>query len=561
MKFLAILLALAVTAGAAERQSLKHKHIPAAVAGLIPIGDLEPTRQLHLSIGLSIRNQAKLDALLNDLNNPSSPSYRHWLSVEQTANLFGPTEQEVAAVEAYALKNGLKTTRSGSHRLVIGVDGPVSAVERAFGVKMKRYHHIVPREDREFYAPDREPTLDGNYPVVDISGLNNFYRRVPTWHPDSGRSTTTGSGTGGTYAGYDFRRAYVPGTPLTGVGQNVGIVSYYDFNASDIVLYRNATGLPSITIQTIYVGTGSSGGLNIEPDLDICMDYAMAPGSTIYFFNGLAGCTDAQMFNAIASYPVVKQCSYSYTYEPPAANSEHTDPTCESIFQILSAQGQTVFVSSGDEGAYYEPWGACWPAASPNVCTVGGTSLTMNGAGVSYASETTWNDGAPNYTATGGGYSIVQLIPSWQVGISMASNYGSTTHRNAPDVAMVAANILVYYNGVATTVEGTSAATPLWCGLCALINQQALSLGKPTVGFINNGIYTLGKSSWHSSCFHDITVGNNFSPTEYPAVAGYDLCTGWGTPNGTNLINALYTGPAFTSLVFSNGLFIKATSP
>lgn len=183
----------------------------------------------------------------------------------------------------------------------------------------------------------------------------------------------------------------------------------------------------------------------------------------------------------------------------------------------------------------------------------------MNGLGISYASETTWNQGGG--VGTGGGVSAVAAIPIWQTGISMTANGGSATMRNVPDVAMTAQNIDVYWNSGWHNQAGTSAATPLWAGLCALINQKAVAAGKPVVGFLNPAIYALGKSAAYTDCFHDITTGNNFwasSPTKYPAVAGYDLCTGWGTPNGTNLINALYTGPTVVSLVFSNGLFIQA---
>ena len=144
----------------------------------------------------------------------------------------------------------------------------------------------------------------------------------------------------------------------------------------------------------------------------------------------------------------------------------------------------------------------------------------------------------------------------------MTSNLGSTAKKNMPDVAMVASQLSIYYQGAwINNAAGTSASTPLWAGLCALINQQADSFGQPSVGFLTPAIWSLGKSIAYTNCFHDIKTGNNFwslSPTKYPAVSGYDLCTGWGTPKGTNLINALYRGPTVVSLSFSNGLFKRA---
>ena len=125
----------------------------------------------------------------------------------------------------------------------------------------------------------------------------------------------------------------------------------------------------------------------------------------------------------------------------------------------------------------------------------------------------------------------------------MAANGGSTTNRNIPDVAMTADNVYVAYgNGSSATFGGTSCAAPLWAALVSLMNQQAASTGASMVGFINPAIYAIGKGTWSSSSFHDITTGNNTSsssPDNYYAVTGYDLCTGWGTPAGQSLINAV----------------------
>ena len=128
----------------------------------------------------------------------------------------------------------------------------------------------------------------------------------------------------------------------------------------------------------------------------------------------------------------------------------------------------------------------------------------------------------------------------------MSANQGSTTLRNIPDVALTADNVYVVYgNGKSGAFGGTSCATPLWAAYTALVNQLALTNGEPTVGFINPIVYGMGKGSnslSYTSLFHDITTGNNensSSPTKFTAVAGYDLCTGWGTPLGSNLITAL----------------------
>ncbi len=127
----------------------------------------------------------------------------------------------------------------------------------------------------------------------------------------------------------------------------------------------------------------------------------------------------------------------------------------------------------------------------------------------------------------------------------MAANQGSTTMRNLPDVALTADNVYVTFGGgQANVFGGTSCATPLWAAFTALVNQQAVMSGRPTVGFINPALDTICSGGTYTTCFHDITTGNNTSPSspnKFYAVAGYDLCTGWGVPDGQSLINALAT--------------------
>ena len=165
-----------------------------------------------------------------------------------------------------------------------------------------------------------------------------------------------------------------------------------------------------------------------------------------------------------------------------------------------------------------------------------------------WSSETTWNwyiTNPPHTNSSGGGISVNYTIPGWQQGINMTTNHGSTTMRNVPDVALTADNIYVIAdNGTGYSAGGTSAASPLWAGFTALVNQQAVANGGETntIGFINPAIYAIGKSTNYTADFHDITTGNNtnlVSHTNFFAVPGYDLCTGWGTPTGQNLINNL----------------------
>ena len=205
----------------------------------------------------------------------------------------------------------------------------------------------------------------------------------------------------------------------------------------------------------------------------------------------------------------------------------------------MAAQGQSFFDAAGDGGHWVSGTGRngfAYPCEDDYVICVGGTELTTNGAGGSWESEIAWPD-------SGGGISIDGIpIPSWQqlAGVITSKNEGSTTLRNGPDVA-AEANTNFYWcaDGECGTGEGgTSFAAPMWAGYLALANQQAVANGTPAPGFIDPAIYPLGLGSGYATAFHDITSGNN----GFPAVPGYDLVTGWGSPNGAGLINAL-TGP------------------
>ena len=196
----------------------------------------------------------------------------------------------------------------------------------------------------------------------------------------------------------------------------------------------------------------------------------------------------------------------------------------------------------------------------PHVTLVGGTSLQTSGPGSNWVSEAVWNNnnaaGCTNTANSGssGGISTNYAIPLWQTNATTNNNHRSTTMRNTPDVALTADEVFVYVGGTNYCSSGTSSAAPLWAGLTALVNQQAAANNLPTVGFLNPALYTVGEGSAYSSSFHDITSGNNTnsaSPTNFFAVAGYDLCTGWGTP-GTNLINALYSSGSCKFTVASN---------
>src|SRR6202042_2620418 len=236
------------------------------------------------------------------------------------------------------------------------------------------------------------------------------------------------------------------------------------------------------------------------------------------------------------------QLSSSWTWSPADPNTDNP------YFQEFAAQGQNLFQAAGDSGK----WGASseiYPADDVYVTSVGGTDLTTSGAAGPRASETAWVDG-------GGGISPDKYaIPSWQTSAASGCSSCSKTYRNGPDVS-ANANFTFYVCADQTTCTaneygGTSFAAPMWAGYLALVNEQALQNGNPTIGFINPTIYAQNVSGGalsaaYAADFHDITSGTSGS---FSAGTGYDLVTGWGSPHGTGLINALAPtskSPAFT---------------
>ncbi len=320
----------------------------------------------------------------------------------------------------------------------------------------------------------------------------------------------------------------------------MGLLQFDGFYVDDITAYETLAGRSNIVVQVVPidggVSTPTSDGSG-EVSLDIEMAISMAPGLTkVLVYEAPNPSPWVDLLSRMANDNLARQLSCSW-------GGGSQDATAEQIFAQMAAQGQSFFSASGDSDAFT---GAIeFPSDSTNITQVGGTTLTTTGPHGDYVSETVWNWGLVNgsYVGSSGGISTYYTIPGYQKGLSMAANQGSTTMRNVPDVALTGDGVYVIYgNGQSGTFGGTSCAAPLWAGFAALVNQQAAARGQAPVGFLNPAIYAIGKGPTYAAAFHDTTTGNNFSsssPAKFTAVTGYDLCTGWGTPAGSALIDAL----------------------
>ena len=499
-------------------------------------GRLPASQSLRFDVVLALRHAPELDNFIQEVNDPSSASYRHFVTPEEFTERFGPSQEDYDAVIRFAQANGFVVVGGSRDAFDVQLKGTVGAIEKAFHVNLNLYQH--PTENRTFFAPDREPSVDLPFQLWHVSGLDNYSipRPASLHHRDLKvhANVVKGSCPGGDYCGSDMRAAYYGGTALNGSGQNLGLLEYLGYDIADLNTYFKNVGQTNNVPITGISTDGSS--LNCtEPNcddreqiLDMVQAISMAPGLTgLYVF---VGGTDTAMLGSMTTHkPLVGSIGSSWTWQP-------SDPsTDDPYFKKFAAQGQNYFQAAGDNGAYTPSSSYVYPGDDAYVTVVGGTDLQVTKAGGPWASETAWPDGG------GGVYTPDQIpIPAWQQlpGVITSGNKGSTTLRNSPDVS-AEANFDFYSCADQKACQdgwgGTSFAAPMWAGFMALINQQAVANGNSPLGFVNPAIYNIGVSSSYTTDFHDITSGSNGEPT----TTGYDLATGWGSPTGVALINAL----------------------
>ncbi len=529
----------AVTGLQAQSVMTNHVREVTLTGEAAPVGELPAAQMMNLDLVLPVRDPSGLEAFLTELYTPGSAVYKHYLTPAEFTADFGPTQAQYDAVVTFAKTHGLTVTGGSRDGMEVQVQGSARAVETAFHVTMMQYQH--PTENRVFYAPNRQPTTDLAFNLWHVSGMDNYSIPHPLLEKKSDyaaahgmaetdvvKHATTGSGPSASFLGSDMRAAYYGGTALTGAGQNLGLFEYLGTDLADLTTYYTnvkQTNKVPITLlstdgtSTACLDTRKGGDCDdTEQTLDMTQALGMAPGlnSLVMYI----GSVDTAIISAMTTHsplPTTIGCSWGWTPADPS--------TLDPYFEKMSAQGQNFFAASGDSSTWSSR-NEAWPADDANVVAVGGTDLVTASAAGPWKSETAWVD-------SGGGISPDKIaIPSWQKPYINSSNKGSTTYRNGPDVS-ANANFTFYTCADQTTClaneyGGTSFAAPMWAGYIALVNQELVSQGKKTIGFLNPTIYSEnGTAATYAADFHDITSGTSGS---YSAVTGYDLVTGWGSP-------------------------------
>jgi len=531
-------------------------------------GHYDPNAPLTLDIGLGVHNSSDLDAIIAAASDPTSPQYGHYLTNDAYLARFAPTDAEVQGVRDWATAAGLTVQSVSPDHLLVTAQAPAGTVERALGVTINSYA----LDGRTIRSNDRDPSVPDGLDIRAISGLSTIHRfHVMAPRAASPRALAARAATNrlratraGGYYPNDFRAAYNVAPVGDGAGQTIGFTLWGGPVAqSDLNTFASQTGTPAIVggqggangIDWIPVNGGSSDTNElVETAMDVEYAHGVAPNSHLKYWLGDCAASGTSCnpsdtglegaISAAANDTSLHVVSNSWGGGEAASAADPFVTNTNASFQHAASVGTTFYFSSGDSGSWSGSSGTTqapsYPADSPYVVSVGGTNLQTAPSTYTYSSESTWS--CANYTActspypagtggSGGGCSTIFARPSWQTGVGAATCSG----RAEPDIsadADPASGAYVYVQSQGQEVGGTSLAAPLWSGMAAATNRYLGANGQALMGFSAPRIYQLAaNAATDARDFHDVTSGTN----GYPAGAGWDEATGWGSPNLANL--------------------------
>jgi uncharacterized protein (TIGR03437 family) len=545
-------------------------------------GPVEPSFELAyvtLLLQPSPSQQTALQQLLAQQQDPSSPHYHQWLTSEQYAARFGLSPGDIAIVVSWLQSEGLKVNDVARGRHWIAFTGTAGLIDSAFHTAIHRYNV----EGETHFAAALEPSVPAALAgvVSGFQGLDDFYpkpidRLAPAGDPAYNSSSGAHYLAPDDFATiYDLNPLYNAG--VDGTGQKIAIIGDTDIDLADIQNFRRRFNLPANDPQVVLYGPdpGTNSDNLSEADLDLEWSGAVARNATIVYVYSTSVNTAAQYAIDQNLAPVI---SFSFGGCEPS-----NSPAFRSIAQQASAQGITWLAASGDSGAAgcdaafsgaqaTKGLAVSFPASIPEITAVGGTMFNEGsgnywaatngpnlGSALSYIPETAWNESSTScpptgcLAASGGGASVLFSKPAWQTGPGVPNDNA----RDVPDVALSAADHDGYFGvsgGLNWVFSGTSAPTPSFAGIVALLNQTQ---AQPGLGNINPALYRLAQST--TNVFHDIATGDNIVPCRlnspncqngsmgYQAGPGYDLVTGLGSVDAYQLVTQ-WNNPAGSTI-------------
>jgi subtilase family serine protease len=562
-----------------------HGTIPPKARAEFDVGPTDPSlpmKRMILLLKIVPEKQAELDRLVAEQQDPSSPNFHRWLTPEEFGKSFGRSPEEIATVKSWLITNGFTIDETAKGGTWVNFSGTAAIVERAFQANM----HDYKVDGHLYHANSTDPSIPRALAdlVAGPVSLHNFPHKAmhtPARHMPEAKLQPGYTESDGSHdlAPGDFAAIYDVNYNLgyDGTGVTIAIVGRTHPDASKWSTFRSTFGLiPNPPVVTLNGPDPGDLGADedAEADLDVEWSGAVATGATINFVVSVST-NSADGVDLSAQYIVDNNL---------AAIMSDSFGTCErdlgktwssfyyNLWEQAASQGITVFVVTGDSGAYgctdtngnpLAPKAVNGLASTPFNVAVGGTTLSNASAywnpdngtdGVSalgYIPEAAWNNWAQYdlYWASGGGASALWPKPAWQASPGVP-NDGA---RDMPDVSLDADPYTGYRvytctndTGPCTSNSwsiygGTSCASPSFAGIMALIVQSA---GGKRQGNFNSVFYKLGNAQYSgasgaSAVFHDITSGNNGFGSQFPGYSCtpyYDLVTGLGSVDVTNLL-------------------------
>ena len=521
------------------------------LADAVEAGPADGQQQIHVTVVLkapaSAGPQLPPDAVSARLGQ------RRYLTRAELAESSAASEETVERVRLFAQEHGLTVEDVDRVRRSVTLSGPVDAFSDAFRVQLRIY-----RTPQLTYRGRQGPVhipaeLEGS--VEAVLGLDNrpqarpHLRQPRTPAPDNGTAATS-------FFPPQIARFYDFPEHVDGSGQCVGILEFVTptdpqdpgsprgagYRIGELQAYFAELGVsPAPEVIGVSVdGAENTPGTNPDVDVEVMLDIevvsSIAPGAKIVVYfapNTSRGFVDAVKAAVHDETNNPSALSISWGGPEQEAWTGQTRRSLEAAFESAARVGMTVLAAAGDDGSNDRVGDgmahADYPASSPYVLGCGGTRITVGGDRIT--EEVTWDDQG----AGGGGVSELFGLPSYQqgVGVPLSANRPHRAGRGVPDVAADASPLSGYRirlnDGDEQPVGGTSAVAPLLCALVALVNEGT---GTP-MGFANPILYHVARIE---GVFQDVTEGNN---GDYQAGAGWDACTGLGSPNGSELLSAL----------------------
>ena len=568
MSALALITASAPSAAADSSAMLLDGNHPDEAAAVVGAAAASPSQPLAMRLTMAMRNRDDLARLLAAQQDPSSPDYHRWLTPDSFTARFGPSDADLARVSRWLKRKGFTVNSADASTREVAFTGTVAQAQNAFGVK------IAASTDGRLYSNLADPTVPAELASVveSIDGLDNLLHSAPMVHRVTKPSSIVNNA-GPAFGPQDIHTFYdetplLNATPaIDGSGNGcIAVVEDSNIDQPAADAFNTQFDLPALTDANFSIALvdRTDPGQNSDEDeamVDVSYSHAVAPGSSIRMYLGdQKHAKSSAILDAIHAAVTEKNSpcsaiSISFSF---CGGSKKFYKTQNGFFAQAAAQGQSVFIATGDTGAAGLKLGASGNCvngtsrhvneigASPNVTAIGGTEFTptySDGNDEGSVPESVWNDGDG---AAGGGESKVFKKPAFQKGL-----FTQDKKRDVPDISFGASpgSPGFFYGGrngqgapaVVCCIGGTSIGAPAWAGISQLIAQAN---GGP-VGNLNTRIYQLGaEANGATTGIRDVTSGNtNYNRVPgFSALPGYDKASGWGTVD-MGLFVPAYLGP------------------